>query len=149
MLERFVLLKLTLSCSCWSRRGKSFTLHGDQGVIEEEMMIFAESSFILAIWRKSFLRSIISSLNLTVLVACLNIFYGFYERTGRQSCSVTAMFSPDCTSHPRRLALNLMRFSIRMRFWRALRFAFSCVEEAVVFKDIRHKVWCCGANGFL
>jgi hypothetical protein len=59
------------------------------------------------------------------VVACLNVFYGFYERTGRQSSSLTAKFSPDYTSHLRRLALDLMRFSIGMRFLMALRVVVS------------------------
>jgi hypothetical protein len=52
LLDRFVplelLLTVTLSCSCCSREGKSLTLYGDQGPIEEEVMVFGEISDLVA-----------------------------------------------------------------------------------------------------
>jgi hypothetical protein len=40
----------TLSSSCWSREEKSLTLYGDQGLIEEEVMVLGETSIVLVIW---------------------------------------------------------------------------------------------------
>jgi hypothetical protein len=41
-------LTVTLRCCCWSREGKSVTLYGDQGLIEEEVMVFGEISDLVA-----------------------------------------------------------------------------------------------------
>jgi hypothetical protein len=103
-------------------------LYGDQGLNEEEVMVFGEKEEFLE--RHRFSTKFDSSRPLKHLWRNLKD-----EGIGRQACGQTAMFSPN--------KFNLQFTST------AAGFAFSCVEEAVVFNAIMSiKSGAVGADDF-
>jgi hypothetical protein len=90
-------------------------LYGDQGLIKGEVMVFGEKEEFLE--RHRITTKFDSSRPLKHL--CRNLKD---EGIGRHSCGQTAMFSPN-------------KFNLHFTST-AAGFAFSCVEEAVVFNAI-------------